>query len=101
MDKPPMRRRLIIDIKVEDVPANREADLMHVTTEAVLDVLEGFPAVDVEEECLCGLCVAPIEPERLDEDGEPWDGLCGACADRLALPDDSMMRSDGSPRVWS
>jgi len=101
MDKPPMRRRLIIDIKVDDVPANREADLMHATTEAVLDVLEGSASVEVEEECLCGLCVVPIEPERLGEDGEPWDGLCGGCADRLALPDDSMMRSDGSPRVWS
>jgi len=101
MDKPPMRRRLIIDIKVEDAPVNREADLMHATTEAVLDVLEGFPAVDVEEECLCGVCAASIEPERLDEDGEPWDGLCGPCADRLALPDDSTMRSDDSPRVWS
>ena len=86
-EKPLMRRRLIIDVSVEDVPANREVDLLDVTMDAVLDALEGFPAVDGTEEHPCARCGAHIEPERFDDDGEPWDAYCGSCAHMMAGPD--------------
>jgi hypothetical protein len=47
-----VRLQVILDITFEASPNNLNVDLANMATDAVLDVLTGFPAVDTTEEFL-------------------------------------------------